>query len=368
MNNNPLIIVGASARAAAFSAYRAGYLPYWLDQFGDTDLRQRFPGRIISAYPCQAVELIERAPPAPFIYTGALENHPGVLAELCRHRTLAGNPPPVCIGVKDPFRLFQVLRRHRVPCPGLHTDADVDAFTGVRDWLVKPRSGAGGMGIRRHEGGPVKDGYFLQQYLPGESYSAVYVAGAGSRRLLGVTRQLVGMQEFHADEFSYCGSIGPLELDDADRERWGNIGAAVAAGFELRGLFGVDAIRHDGEIYPVEVNPRYTASVEPLELALGIQALALHCNACQGGPLEIEARAPQQLIGKAILFAPENLVFREFVPEGFSMADVPAPGAETRQGRPLLTILVTGPGIDPVREKLKRAAARVFRNLEPGYK
>ena len=60
-----------------------------------------------------------------------------------------------------------------------------------------------------------------------------------------MTRQFVDLQEFHADEFSYCVSIGPLELDDADRERWDNIGAAVAAGFELRGLFGVDAIRHD---------------------------------------------------------------------------------------------------------------------------
>ena len=71
MSNKSLIIVGASARAAAASAQRAGFAPYWLDQFGDTDLRQRFPGQVISPYPGQAVKLIDQAPEAPFIYTGA---------------------------------------------------------------------------------------------------------------------------------------------------------------------------------------------------------------------------------------------------------------------------------------------------------
>ena len=42
--------------------------------------------------------------------------------------------------------------------------------------------------------------------------------------------------------------------------------------FGLVGLFGVDLILRDGEPWPVEVNPRYTASVEVLELALGTSA------------------------------------------------------------------------------------------------
>ena len=70
MSDKPLIIIGASARAAAFSAYRAGYTPYWLDQFGDEDLRQRFRGEIITGYPKEAIALIGKAPDAPFIFTG----------------------------------------------------------------------------------------------------------------------------------------------------------------------------------------------------------------------------------------------------------------------------------------------------------
>lgn len=361
MNNNALIIIGASARAAAFSAHRAGYTPYWLDRFGDEDLRRRFPGRMISGYPKQAPELIDRAPDAPFIYTGALENHPGVLEELCRHRTLLGNPVPVCSGVRDPSVLYEAFRRNRVACPEIRMSSSDAEHR--RDWLVKPLRSAGGMGVEHYNGQPVDERYYLQQYLTGESCSAVFVGGRGYCRLLGVTRQLVGLPEFHAGEFSYCGSIGPLELNESDNVQWRRIGEVIADEFNLTGLFGVDAIKRQDGIYPVEVNPRYTASVEALELVLDLQAVKLHCHACEGRPIEMESRAPRRFIGKAILFAPEDLVFREFAQEGFSIADVPAGGAEIKQGHPVLTVMVTGTDVDSISGELKKAARRVFKNL-----
>ena len=366
MGNKPLIIIGASARAAAFSAYRAGYAPYWMDQFGDEDLRQRFPGVIISAYPGQAVELIGNAPPAPFIYTGALENHARVLEELCRRRTLLGNPVPVCSGVRDPSGLYKALRRNRVACPEIRMvkRGQISNLSPCPDdWLLKPLRSAGGIGIRRYQGETIGPGYFLQQYLPGESYSAVFVAGPGCCRLLGVTRQLVGLPEFHAGEFSYCGSIGPLRLDGAEDRQWRRIGEVISAECKLKGLFGVDAIKYQGSIYPVEVNPRYTASVEVLELALGYRAIELHCDACNNQLPDCEKEGSGELIGKAILFAPADLVFREFPQEGFAIADVPAPGTEIKQHHPVLTVMVGGTGIDSVSAELKKAARQVFKNL-----
>ena len=366
MGNKPLIIIGASARAAAFSAYRAGYTPYWLDRFGDEDLRPRFPGRMISGYPKQAPELIDCAPDAPFIYTGALENHPGVLEELCRRRTLLGNPVPVCSGVRDPSGLYKAFRRNQIACPEIRIvkRGQISNLSPSPDnWLLKPLRSAGGMGIEHYDGQPVDELYYLQQYLAGESCSAVFVGGRGHCRLLGVTRQLVGLPEFHAGEFSYCGSIGPLELNESDSVRWRRIGEVIAAEFNLTGLFGVDAIKRQDGIYPVEVNPRYTASVEALELVLDLQAVKLHCHACEGRPIEMESRAPRRFIGKAILFAPEDLVFREFAQEGFSIADVPARGAEIKQGHPVLTVMVTGTDVDSISGELKQAAQRVFKNL-----
>ena len=366
MKVKPLIIVGASARAAAFSAYRAGYTPYWLDQFGDEDLRQRFRGEIISDYPKEAVALIGKAPDAPFIFTGALENHPGVLEELCRQRTLLGNMKPVCHRVRDPSGLNEVFRRNGIPCPDIKIGAHEMATP--TDWLIKPRYGSGGIGVGFYDGQTVKADHYLQQYLPGESFSAVYIGGRGGCRLLGVTRQLIGMPEFHAREFGYCGSIGPIDLDDADKSQWNRIGAVVAGEFGLRGLFGIDAIWQGDKIYPVEVNPRYTASVEVLELALGIHAVKFHCDASRNRLTASEAQVPRRLLGKAILYAPEDLTFKEFTREGFSVADIPAQGAEIKQGQPILTIMVTGNSINSISRELKQAADHIIRYQVSGKK
>ena len=375
MSDNPLIIVGASARAAAFSAHRAGYAPYWLDQFGDEDLRQRFPGNVIPDYPQAAVELIAGAPDAPFLVTGAMENHPGVLEQLCAQRKLLGNPKPVCSRVRDPSILYEALRRNRVPCPEIRTvergrtlSMPQHVVSGgpsppINDWLMKPLRSAGGIGTRHYHGQPVDARYYLQEYLRGDSFSAVFIGARGHCRLLGVTRQLVGLPEFHAGEFSYCGSIGPMELNDTENEQWCRIGEVLAGEFELKGLFGVDAIKRQNSIYPVEVNPRYTASVEVLELALCCHAVKYHYDSGNNQALTVEERTPRHKVGKAILFAPEDLVFTGCDQGGFTIADIPAPGTAIQQGQPVLTVLVNGDSIASITHSLKRAAGNIYKSL-----
>ena len=354
MSEKPLIIVGASARAAAFSAHRAGYAPYWLDQFGDEDLRRRFPGSVMADYPKAAVELMAGAPEAPFLFTGAMENHPGVLERLCAQRELLGNPGPACHRVRDPSALYAALRRNKIACPEFRFNWTAAGIQG--DWLLKHRRSAGGIGVRRYAGQAVDRRHYLQEYIRGDSFSAVFVGSRGHCRLLGVTRQLVGLPGLHAGEFSYCGSIGPLQLNGDETGQWRHIGEVIAGEFGLRGLFGVDAIKRQGRIYPVEVNPRYTASVEALEHALGYQAIRFHCDACTGRLPDIGERVAGHLVGKAILFAPVDLIFTGCVEDGFAIADIPAQGTAIRQGQPILTVMATGNSISSIYETLKKAA------------
>ena len=50
------------------------------------------------------------------------------------------------------------------------------------------------------------------------------------------------------------------------------LGTVLAQAFRLVGLFGVDGVLDAERFWPVEVNPRYTASVEVLEGATGLPA------------------------------------------------------------------------------------------------
>src|SRR2546430_2673355 len=108
-----LLIVGASARAAAASARRAGFEPWCADLFGDSDLRAMVPESVrcpANRYPGGLANLLAHAPIAPWIYTGGLENHPKLIKTMAALRPLWGNGPEALRASRDPFAVQSVLR------------------------------------------------------------------------------------------------------------------------------------------------------------------------------------------------------------------------------------------------------------------
>jgi predicted ATP-grasp superfamily ATP-dependent carboligase len=374
-----LLIVGASARAAAFSALRVGMRPECADLFADADLRARCPVWPVAAkgYPRTFLDLPALREPGPWMYTGGLENHPDVIEELARRRQpLWGNPADVLRRVRSPFEVRDVLRAAGLPCPALRPSDGQPPRDGR--WLLKPLAGAGGSGIRlwggRTRPPSASQPFYWQEFIEGESCAAVYVGDGRAARLLGVTRQLVGEPWLHAAPFHYCGSVGPLALGPALRQAFADIGAALGRAFGLKGLFGVDGIVRDGVPYPVEVNPRYTASVEVIEYATGLHALALHRQAVEPGAPTLSGR-PSDVVGKAILFARAPLRFPDRGTWGSwatsfpgaavmpTFADVPHPGAVIGAGKPILTLFRRARTVDDCLEELRGLAAGLDRWL-----
>lgn len=401
-----VLILGASVRAAAFSARRAGLAPIAADLFGDRDLRAIAPAHRLAAdsYPEGLAGVAATAPEAPWIYTGAIENHPGLVERIARHRPLWGNDGPPLRAVRDPFAVADVLRSAGLCCPEVRSDARGLPRDG--SWLVKPLASAGGFGIEplRADAGsfvgwapptipaltsvggahptknlapPVGTGTgesprYFQERIDGPSLSAVFVAsrGEGAATLAGVTRQWIGRR---GGPFAYAGSLGPWPTMPRVRARIEAIGRALAASFRLAGLFGVDLILRDGEPWPVEVNPRYTASVEVLELALGRSLLIEHVRACDpeaaagwAAPAPSTHSRPP-LVGKRIVFAPTRCRFPEIddrpMPDTDpfalpSLGDLPDPATLFEAGEPVLTLFAGGPTIAACRLRLE--LRRVF--------
>src|SRR5262245_15571854 len=99
--NRSLIIVGASVRAAAQSALRAGFKPWLADMFADADLAASGPVQRIEPYPSALTDIFRAAPDAPWIYTGALENYPELIEQLASLRPLWGNAAQALRQVRD---------------------------------------------------------------------------------------------------------------------------------------------------------------------------------------------------------------------------------------------------------------------------
>jgi len=348
--NTDCIIIGGSVRAAAASAIRAGLRPWCADKFADADLCAMAPTRFIVGddYPDSLPSLIRDAPRGPVIYTGGLENYPAIIGAISHERTIWGNSSETLIGVRDPFRVASLLRRHGLPSLPVSEEPFRD-----RSCVRKLRASAGGGGIRMAaaDDAPL-DGWYFQQFQPGEAYAAIFCAHR-SLELLGVTRQLTGCEWLNAQPFAYAGSIGPVELMATPQAALERIARVLVDEFQLRGLFGIDFVLDDDQVWLIEINPRYTASVEVLERAFDFTAITHHRAAFTGEPLPPRG-LPLRYAGKAIYYAPFSLkIPDELFTHREWLADLPRPGDRIEERWPVVTIFAEGEAPEIVELRLR---------------
>jgi len=393
--------------------------------FADTDLTACCDAYRVDEYPCGLETVAESVPQCPYMYTGALENHPDLVDRIAKTRELYGNPADVLRRVRDPFQVACSIKEEGLCPPELarHPPRNNDGR-----WLRKPFKSSGGDRISlvparavgaeaegralsgrsrlpsgtsastcgipgdsspARQAGPTSilhradflpnglgagasdeerpsadSAFYFQQFVDGDPCSALYIAACGRAEFLGVTRQLVGAAWTGATGFQYTGSLGPLELPEHIETEFWQIGGSLAKQFGLIGLFGVDAVIAEDRVWPIEVNPRYTASVEVLERAIGIEAVAMHVQACRDGRLP---QPPKQrckcFCGKAVIYANKTLT----VPEQFprfagqvnqhaarpAIADIPTSGQQIEAQRPVVTVFAEADSLSTVRHQLE---------------
>jgi uncharacterized protein len=359
-----LLILGASVRAAAQSAVRSGYQPICGDLFADADLPNAAVGQVARRFPGDLLRIAEQSPPAPWMYAGGLENYPRLVERVSRRRELLGTTADALRRVRDPFDLSQVIERGGLSFPECREESNGLPPDG--SWLQKSWRSSGGLRIQPWHGETRpqrgRDCYY-QRRIEGTSASAVYLAASGSARLLGITEQLLtGSDRL---PFQYAGSIGPIDLPPSQYGRIVALGELLSRQFDLRGLFGIDLVIADDDVWAIEINPRYTASIEVLERALGFNAIDLHIDACRDERLPaFGLRQRRTYCGKLILYAEH----RQLVTVGMvdalrqrnqggpwpQVADIPRAGTRLSPGHPAFTVFATAGDLTALRVDLRK--------------
>lgn len=351
-----LLLLGASVRAAAQSARRAGLEPFGIDLFADRDLQACGPGLAAdpAGYPGSLADAAALAPPGPWLYTGAVENAPGLIDRLSQVRPLLGNGPNT-LAVRDPEQLQACL--HDAGQASLAVRRSADGLPRDGSWLAKPVRSGGGRGVFRltADAAPLgAEAYYYQRHVEGQALGALGLArrDGSACELIGLTAALAGRP---GAAFAYRGSVGPVHVSPAVRVVVQAILRTLASRFGLVGLFGVDLIVTPGGIpFVLEVNPRYTASVEVLEQATGRSLLAEHVRACDPSaevPLPPRRADRPAVVGKRIVFAPGPCrapALDDWRPvrdawDLPTLADVPSAGTVFEPGDPVLTVLESAP-------------------------
>jgi uncharacterized protein len=362
-----LLILGASTRAAAFSALKSGFQPHCADYFADRDLAAVCPVDRIDPRRAarQFAEWAESLPASPWFYTGGLENEPECVERISRRHALWGIDAQTVRAVRNPGRVADILATSGIPCPAVRSD--LRGLPRDASWLKKPLASGGGRGIEplTDQNDTASAAHYYQERIDGPSFSALFMGERSRARLIGVTRQWIGIE---GTPFGYLGSIGPVPTPAPLTSRLESLGNTLALAFRLAGWFGVDFVLRDGIPWPVEVNPRYTASLEIHELATGRSLLAEHRQACEASTnrnaAPARAHSPAtRMIAKWILHAPRRLVAPEIViDENEShdlfgvrpIADVPWPGTCFNAGEPVMTLVAAGADMAECESRLIR--------------
>ena len=280
---------------------------------------------------------------------GGLENRPALLRLLARRGRLLGSPPRAVAAVRDPAILFPFLRSAGLPHAPIALEAPRRA-PGQR-WLLKRRRSAGGGGVRpAPPGARRRPGEHFQRWIDGRAGSAAFVAWRdGTAALLGVTEALGPGEMPGAPEFRYAGNLlGPSGalLGAAAMRQLDRAASLLTRRFGLLGLNGFDFIVDRGVPRLIEVNPRWTASMELYEEESGLNLFDLHLAALAGGAshgVRTRAAGAPRFLAKGILYATGQVTAPEPSRlEALGARDRPRAGERFLPGQPVCTLLAEG--------------------------
>ncbi|MEZ6140476.1 MAG: ATP-grasp domain-containing protein [Zavarzinella sp.] len=344
-----LVIVGASIRAAVQSARNAGIQAIGADLFTDADCLAMNAGIVrlgFSDYPHGFLAILRGYVGIPWLYSGGLENYADLIADACITNQLLGCQHPEQF--RDPFLLQQQLLPYNVSFPEMSHSFPA---SGGENWLFKKYHSSGGLGIVSANSSHGESGYY-QKLLTGQVRSAAFLASKVMVNLLGV------FQLYHQQTpdlpFLYAGNIGPVALSSIESDFLDIIRQFIVEKSGLRGLFGVDYVIHEQQCYLLEVNPRYTASMELWDAWSGKSAVGYHVQACLGKHVvPPSAKGNESLFAKKIIYAITPLKVTRQMQQSLPwwidrkedhagqihLADIPQVGTVIEPGQPVCSVL-----------------------------
>jgi len=395
------LLSGFNTRAAAESGVKSGYEIVSLDCFGDVDhglccRLEEYVDNNNAPYQetlfKQIGRLLRQEHFNGIICESGFENRPDLVKKLYRFGVpVLGNQPVAISRLRNFPKLSRKLVAAGFQAPLTFAGGEAVYLKGKntveqRRWLKKPIQSGGGWGIDFvRDGTRIAADFALQEYIGGLPCSFAFLASGSRSMLLGVAEQLIGTAKENQRLFGYRGNIFPLMLPvRADQERVCHAAAGIAhwltTTYGLIGLHGVDFI-HDGEkCWVVEVNPRYSASMELMELAGGLPMLKLHIEACQGiMPREDKDAlaawsADTACYGKLILYADRDLEIMGhdagvaewiWALRRLGIRDISKPGTFIPRGAPLVTLIASGKDRSACLHKLDQQAQDVLLNRTP---
>lgn len=366
------LVVAASCRSIARSITESGRECAAIDLFGDWDSRQLCPISTSKSLGSMIRDSREFGRKFSVVYGAGIENEMLERQSPFGELPVCGSSHEAVSASRDPYFLASILRAADLPCLSLAVE-----LPGNELWLEKPLRSGGGCGVRVASVGDSrtrqrKEVYY-QQFVEGSVFGASYIAGRGACQLIGVCQQDAG--GLAGEKYVFHGSLGPVGVSDELRHRLVQLGELISRQCGLKGWFGIDYVLKDGIPWLLEVNPRFTASMEILERCSGASLFDYHLGAVGGRQVaNWPSPSTYQSLGKRYVYHRQSHtvsideVAFDFLKERASDAnefvtDIPELGTTIKPGWPICTVWSRHDSAEVVSERLLRLEAEIVEQV-----
>jgi predicted ATP-grasp superfamily ATP-dependent carboligase len=416
-----ICLMGASCRAAAQSAARAGCtrILAW-DDFLDADLLEIAQAESLADFPENCPQSLAELQGIPLVLCGGMENRPDFIQRRIDQGMLCGVTGDMLRQLRSLESWQRWASESRIGWPTTVQDLSDPRLDSVRSesWMLKPVGRAGGVYIRAiaslerldHVANLGLDPgsttssltsnlWYLQEYVPGISIGVSYCTGSNENpesngntqsseppktRIVGIARSILSEELDAPLPWIYRGSLAPYSVSPSVLASLERFATTVAQSTGIRGLWQSDfQIDPKGQLWLLEINPRWSASMELHEILEGYSWITEHvrilCNGASKGVPSPGSPAGQQ-VAKGIVYAPHGMhltvaqvdrlwrsgwhgTLRELETAEFCLADIPqsdALGVDFAEGMPIVTVLVTGEKNADLLEKIRQARSTVL--------
>jgi len=313
------------------------------------------------------------------VYGGGVDNRPDLVRVLARGRLLAGNAPSVLEEVRNIKRLRAVCREESIPFPATWLPGDeggTGPYGGGHDGaggLLKKRSlSAAGAGVSIYEGGEISPGEYVQEFLAGTPFSISFIAHKKGVCVMGVSEQITGWPPLGGSGFSWNGNIAPFAAAGGEGSRLVETAVGYARvlsrRFGLVGFNGVDMMLEPGGTLKVlEINPRYSGSMELFGKCRGEEPFLLHVAAAMGETLPDGFAEPpgfDRYRARGIVYAQRHCAAPDTVSWlSRGRRDIPWTGDVFCPGEPVCTVYASDTERSACLETLAAEGQKVYSDL-----
>lgn len=366
-----ILLAGVNTRAVACSLKKLGYKVYSADYFGVTDLENCTDLSLPileqrAGVSCghfqedfnpfdlknEALSMIDEVDWVICLSGSSPSDFPA--SKVCGNRSPGVDKAHLYRALRDDFRMPLTYMPE-----SLEEAREITRQYPDKEFIIKPKDGAGGYGVRKWddpENWP--EDWLLQEHLLGENISASVLSTGKEVRTLITSSQIVGDVKLGQKEpFGYAGNITPY-CGTADIVQ---LAEMVIAHLDLVGSNGVDFIINDGEVYVLEVNPRIQGTFECVEKSLGINMAEAHMEACHGNMVPIPL--PEKFAVKMIVHAQKKSIAGNMDFRGIH--DLPLEGVIIEVGEPVATVLSSDNMMENALYKARLRVDKVYENLLP---